>query len=237
MSFSKKAKIITACAGGALLGFQVFVATRYIPRAGRAKPGKRQLVCIGDSITFGAGVVWARERNAWPFQLGRLLGEDWQVLDYGVSGATAQDEADFPYVKHGFLKAAEKARPELTLLMLGTNDSKPYNWNAERYERDICRLIDELSTVSRRLVLLLPPKAFPGKNGVVGFDICDEIICSEILPILRAAAEKRSLPVVDLYAFTQDHPEYFGDGVHPNIQGNRAIAAHVAQELRRLGID
>ena len=234
MVFTKKAKTITCCAVGVVLGVSAYAATRFLPRAERAAPGMRHLVCIGDSITFGAGVAWARELRAWPYRLNKLLGKDWQVLNLGVSGATAQDEADFSYREHGFLKAAAKAKPELTLLMLGTNDSKPYNWDAVRYERDILRLVEELRALSGHLVLLLPPKAFPGKDGFVGYDIRDEIIHDELLPILRSTAQKLSLPAIDLYTFTQAHPEYFDDGVHPNGKGNRVIAEFVAQSLRSL---
>ena len=81
---------------------------------------------------------------------------------------------------------------------------------------------------------LLPPKAFPGKLGVVDFIIKDEVIHDEIQPILRRLAEEENVPVIDLYAFTEGHPEYFDDGVHPNVLGNRKIAEFLAEELREL---
>lgn len=44
--------------------------------------------------------------------------------------------------------------------------------------------------------------------------------------------EKHGLQVVDLYALTEEHPEYFMDGVHPNALGNQAIAEHISGSSR-----
>ena len=40
--------------------------------------GKIRVACVGDSITFGAGIR-DRGRNSYPAQLGRMLGEKWEV--------------------------------------------------------------------------------------------------------------------------------------------------------------
>lgn len=45
-----------------------------------------RLACVGDSITFGAGVK-PRSTMAYPAQLGRMLGKKWEVGNFGVSGA------------------------------------------------------------------------------------------------------------------------------------------------------
>ncbi len=222
--------------GGALLGAGACLLLRGAPHAEKPDPRRRNIACVGDSITFGSGVKSTRRADAWPYILDRRLGTEYRVLNYGVSGTTARDAGDFPYRDHGFLSAAKNAGAELILLMLGTNDSKPYNWDAEGYEADIRRLIAELRQHGEKLVLLLPPKAFPSRDGIVAYDIRDEVICGEVLPILRRAAEEYTLPVIDLYAFTQDHPEYFDDGVHPNILGNYAIAEHILQKLTALGL-
>ena len=49
--------------------------------------------------------------------------------------------------------------------------------------------------------------------------------------ICKAVSEKYGVPVIDLYAFTEHHPEYFLDGVHPNREGNRAIADYLLETL------
>ena len=47
----------------------------------------KRVACVGDSITFGAGVK-NRAENCYPAQLQKLLGSDYQVRNFGNSGST-----------------------------------------------------------------------------------------------------------------------------------------------------
>lgn len=207
------------------------------PRKDKPNPKKRYLACIGDSITFGAGVVLARKHQAWPYLLEKLLGVDCQVLNYGISGATAQNEGDSPYRSTDFFATALSVKADTYLFMLGTNDSKPYNWNAKNYEANVREMLEDLKATGGRVVVLFPPKAFPNKKGKIAFDISDDVIKNEIIPILGRLAEEYNLSVIDLYKYTEGHPEYFVDGVHPNAPGNSAIASFVFSKLRDLWDD
>lgn len=200
----------------------------------KADPEKRRIVCIGDSITFGAGVQKTRRQHAWTYVWNRALGDSFQVLNYGVSGATLQKEGDFPYHKVGFLKRLVKADPELIVLMLGTNDAKPYNWNEKRFIREYESLIRNLMRISRssRLVLMSPPRAFPDQvTGITGYDIDPGPVEGSIRRAVHSLGERYGLQVIDLFALTKDHPEYFDDGVHPNEEGNKAIARFLKKEI------
>ncbi|MDQ3813038.1 MAG: hypothetical protein M3347_03705, partial [Armatimonadota bacterium] len=46
-----------------------------------------RVASVGDSITYGSGIQ-DREHNSYPAQLGAMLGEKWEVRNFGVSGAT-----------------------------------------------------------------------------------------------------------------------------------------------------
>lgn len=84
-----------------------------------------------------------------------------------------------------------------------------------------------------RLVLMTPPKAFPDeKTGITGYDIDPGPIEGSIRKAVQSLGERYGLQVIDLYALTQDHPEYFDDGVHPNTEGNRVIAGCLKEEIR-----
>jgi sialate O-acetylesterase len=48
---------------------------------------KIKVACVGNSITYGFKLE-NRERDAYPFQLQRLLGENYEVENFGKSGAT-----------------------------------------------------------------------------------------------------------------------------------------------------
>lgn len=207
---------------------------RMMTRPERPRRGKRRIACVGDSITFGAGVGKTRKTDAWPYVWQRELGEDFQVLNYGVCSATVQREGDFPYHRFGFLSRLKVSKPELIVLMLGTNDTKPCNWNEARFARELEELVRELAALPwpHRVALMTPPKAFPeGNSGVIAYDIDNAPIRDIIRPLVASLGERFALPVVDLYALTEEHPEYFADGVHPNAPGNRIIAETICREL------
>ncbi len=233
MSIRKTTSI--AVAGGLVVAAGLSTALQYLPRREKPIQGKKAIICIGDSITFGAGVPHTRKRDAWPYLLSDLLGDPYQALNYGFSGATAQDTGDLPYHRTRFLKTALKIPAEAFLLMLGTNDSKPINWRHDGYEQAVRTMIMEIKNAQphAKLFLLLPPAAFPDKIGEIAFGIRDVVIRDEILPILKNIAEEFSLETIDLYALTSEHPEYFTDGVHPNKAGNEAIASEISASLRK----
>ncbi|MGM9604454.1 MAG: GDSL-type esterase/lipase family protein [Faecousia sp.] len=198
------------------------------------------IVALGDSITFGSGVVKTRTSDSWETKLEKLLGGSYQVLNYGISGATLQDEGDCPYwnmpdkALQGYPEAALALNPEIVILMLGTNDSKPYNWNRERYEAQLDRRVKELkaSPSVKRLILMCPPFACPADGSdTVAFDILNETIRDEIVPIVKKCAAENEVECIDLYALTEGHSEYFTDGVHPNSYGNRVIASQIHKHI------
>lgn len=196
------------------------------------------IVALGDSITFGAGVIKTRTSDSWEAKLEKLLSGSYQVLNYGISGATLQNEGDCPYwnttVKalQGYAEAALALNPEILILMLGTNDSKPYNWNQERFEVQLDQRVKELKPAVKRLILMCPPFTCPANGSdVVAFDIQNEIIRDKIGPAVKKCAAENGVECIDLYSLTEGHGEYFMDGVHPNSFGNRIIAAEIHRHL------
>jgi acyl-CoA thioesterase-1 len=63
-----------------------------------------------------------------------LLGEGYQVLNYGLSARTLLSTGDTPYTEEAFYQHSQTANPDILLVMLGTNDSTPHNWNAAAYD-------------------------------------------------------------------------------------------------------
>jgi len=88
---------------------------------------KIKIACVGDSITFGSRVK-DREINSYPAQLSALLGDDYEVKNFGKSGATMLDNGNKPYIKTPEFEASLKFNPDIVIIKLGTNDSKGSNW-------------------------------------------------------------------------------------------------------------
>ena len=187
-----------------------------------------RVACVGDSITEGAGI--AERTMTYPAQLAVLLGGKWQVENFGVSGATMMNSGDKPYQKEGKFREAVAFKPEVVIIKLGTNDTKPQNWKgaAADFTKDSKQLLAAFREANPkvRIFLCTPAPAFPENFG-----IRESVIAAETLPLIRALAAEEKLPLIDLHEALKDHPEFFKDKVHPDADGAGVIAAKVFQAL------
>lgn len=94
-----------------------------------AFPAPVRVACVGDSITAGVG---ASKGNAYPDQLGRMLGGKWAVMNFGVSGATLLNHGDKPYQKQAAFKKALDSQPNVVIIKLGTNDTSRKTGSSRR---------------------------------------------------------------------------------------------------------
>ncbi|HSV13091.1 MAG TPA: GDSL-type esterase/lipase family protein, partial [Tepidisphaeraceae bacterium] len=85
-----------------------------------------KVACVGDSITYGSRIE-DRAHDSYPAQLGRMLGDQYNVRNFGVSGATLLKKGDRPYNKTKEYQPALDFAADIVVIMLGTNDSKPQN--------------------------------------------------------------------------------------------------------------
>lgn len=195
-------------------------------------PNKKHIACIGDSITFGHGVRGKKELT-WEYFLNEKLGSDYQVLNYGASGRTLQREGDFPYVNDEIYHQSLNCEADIYLIMLGTNDAKTSFWNKERFYKEYENFVDRyLNIKSHPEVILLSPPCCFAINGQVAFGINESNVC-EIVGIVKEIAERKGLTFIDMYHLSENHPEWFMDGVHPNEEGNRGIAKYLAEQLNK----
>lgn len=187
-----------------------------------------RIACVGDSITFGAGVE-QREKNCYPVVLGNLLGDKWETRNFGVSGATLLKKGDLPYWKQKAFTDAKAYKPDVVIIKLGTNDTKPQNWKfKEEFATDMAAMIDEFSKLESkpRIYLCLPVPAYPERWG-----IRDSVIKDELLPILKKLAQEKKLTSIDLYTALSDKPEMFPDKIHPNAAGAKLMAQTIHKTL------
>jgi lysophospholipase L1-like esterase len=88
-----------------------------------------KIACVGDSITLGAGTSPDPAfTNSYPAQLARMLGPDYLLRAFGVGGTTLLSKGDFPYITTSAFTESLQFTPDIVVIMLGTNDSKPWNW-------------------------------------------------------------------------------------------------------------
>jgi hypothetical protein len=60
-----------------------------------------------------------------------------------------------------------------------------------------------------------------------------DVIHDQQIPLIKEVAAAKHVPVIDLNTDTTGHPEYFGDGVHPNDAGYLVMANLVKKGLER----
>ena len=190
-----------------------------------------RIACVGDSVTYGFGIP-DREKYNYPEVLAGIFGEDACVNNYGVSGRTVSMDGDRPYMNEEAFQASLDFLPDVVVLMLGSNDAKPYNWNAEAFERDYQELLYAYKSLKSQPVIfvVLPTPVFEVR-GKVAFNIDKDVLENEIVPRTRALAEARRYTVIDMHEVFAGHPELFSDGCHPNKEGAKLFAETVAKAL------
>lgn len=123
---------------------------------------KIKIACIGNSITYGAGMV-NREKNAYPAQLQAMLGSGFEVMNFGVNGSTLLKKGNIPYWNTPEYSKALKSNPTIVFIKLGTNDSKLINRPFyDEFKKDYQSLIQSFQELPShpRIVLLLPLPSF-----------------------------------------------------------------------------
>jgi lysophospholipase L1-like esterase len=194
----------------------------------QAQTDTTRLVCVGNSITEGYGTSSIAFDN-YPAQSGILLGDGWSVKNAGVSGRTMLRSGDFPIWNEQKFRDGLAFNPDIVTICLGTNDSKPYNWDdKEHFVADYSAMIDTFRSLPSNPVvwLCLPPPSFSD-----AFDIRDSIIIADIIPMIRGLAETKSCPIVDFNTLLLSHSDLFNDGIHPNTAGSALMAEFLCSTL------
>ena len=187
-----------------------------------------RVACIGDSITFGHGIK-DREHDTYPGLLSTMLGEKYDVRNFGVSGTTAMTGTDMPYMNEQAYRDALAFNPQIVTIKLGTNDSKPYNWKEqEHFKQDLKTLIESFRALPAKpeIWLCLPVPAYGH-----AWSINDSVIYNGVIPYIREVAQEENLPLVDLNTPMQGKRQYFPDTIHPNEEGQQLIAEIVFQSV------
>ena len=216
--------------------FRLGVHVVQYPPAPHIKEGKIHIACVGDSITYGAGVLGHRRSQSYPAYLQENLGDRYQVLNYGLSGRTLMDEGDVPYRSEKLYQKSLDAKADIYLLMLGTNDAKDYQWDATAYAKEIKDFVSAYQTAASQatIYLMQPPRAFSTQeDGSIKYGIQDAVIGGQMYEIIADTADQMGVGYIDLYRLTKDRSEWLPDGIHPNAEGNKAIADYIYECIEK----
>src|SRR5689334_20904819 len=94
------------------------------------------VACVGEGNTAGYGA--SSSNKSYPADLAGMFGSGVQVGNFGHSGATLLSVGDLPYINQTeytnattFVSGAGAGAVVDVIIMLGTNDSKSYNWSPQ----------------------------------------------------------------------------------------------------------
>ncbi|MCI9641303.1 MAG: hypothetical protein HFJ98_00685 [Eubacterium sp.] len=197
----------------------------------QAKNNQIKVACVGDSITFGC-TVRNRNKNNYPAVLGRMLGEKYCVNNFGYTNRTAIKSADYPYTNEKLYQQSLDLKPDIVVIMLGSNDSKVNNWDRDKFIKDYCEIIDSYlkSESSPKVYVLAPPPLFEIR-GKVMWQLRKNIVDNEICPVVKFIADKMNVHYIDMHSIFENKRELFSDGVHPNAKGSRLFAQTIYEAI------
>ena len=191
---------------------------------------KIKVACIGNSVTFGAGLE--NRELAYPAQLEKLLGESYEVRNFGQSGATLLEKGHRPYSGTQQFKDAIAYQPDIAIIHLGLNDTDPRNWPnyQEDFVGDYFRLIASIREANPGVQIFVC-KMTPIFSGHPRFESGTRDWFWEIQSIIPRIAESQQAGLIDLHTPLYDRPDLFLDELHPNEEGATIIASTVYSYL------
>ena len=206
---------------------------------------KKHIVCLGDSNTHGYcanpmdcadGGDRFNENERWPRVLEKLLGEDYLVLEEGLSGRTTV----FPDPLHEGMPALDVAYPilmshepvDLLIIMLGTNDTKDrLGMNAACIALGLGRLVDKCRSVpcwgahEPNILVICPPHIGRElKDPCMGSSCAEK--SEELAKYMEPAATARGCAFLDAQGLAEFNQV---DYMHLTRKGHADLAAKLAQ--------
>jgi len=181
-----------------------------------------KLVCLGDSLTSGFKI---QQENLWTEVVSRNRGI--QVVNKGIKGDTTAG------MFSRFYRDVIEERPSCVFIMGGTNDMI---WGVplSNIESNIAAMVQHAYHYSIRPVVGIP---IPVEEGLAKkyWPFIEKITEVNILlkqyrQWLLSFTDNFQCRVFDFYHLFYDWEqgqairEYYSDGLHPNIEGNKKMA-------------
>lgn len=185
---------------------------------------KVKVACVGNSVTYGY-LVENRETNSYPAQLQRMLGEDYEVMNFGKSGATLLNKGHRPYCQQEEYKAAIAFAADKVVIHLGLNDTDPRNWPNYRdsFVSDYLALIESFRQANPQCQIWIC-RMTPifhwhtrFKSGTRDWYWMEQQTIEEIARLANTG-------LIDLQAGLYNRPDLLADAIHPNAEGAGIIA-------------
>ena len=185
-----------------------------------------KIACVGNSVTYGMGIENPEER--YPAQLQVMLGDEYEVGNFGHSGATLLKNGYRPYWNLPEFKEALDFEADIVIIHLGLNDTDPRAWPKYRDEfvKDYINLIDTFKYINPDADVKIS-RMTPIFSGHSRFESSTRDWYWQVQDAIEVIAEISKVDLVDLHTPLHIRPDLFPDNLHPTGEGAKIIAETV----------
>ncbi|WP_316821844.1 GDSL-type esterase/lipase family protein [Pedobacter gandavensis] len=196
-----------------------------------AQNKKIKVACIGNSVTAGY-LLKDPGHEAYPSVLQNLLGNAYEVGNFGLSGATLLKKGHRPYFKTKEFTAALNFQADIAIVHLGLNDTDPRNWPEYRdeFQRDYAWLLDTLKKNNPKIKLYVC-RLSPIFSEHPRFKSGTREWYWQIQKEIPLIAKDNQASLIDLNAPLNSRTDLFADNLHPDKEGAAIIAQTVYQNI------
>lgn len=188
-----------------------------------------KIACVGDSLTDGYLSSGGNKSNtAYPARLAKMLGEGYEVGNYGKTSYTLMKGTDKSYWDSSEFQNSKSFLPDYVIIMLGTNDSKANYWNEEQYKADANELYQEYANLSSqpKVIFALSPQSYATTTNIT----------HDSVAMLHEAqvelVQENGWDHIDMYEKTTNRQELFhSDMIHFTDIGYRYIAECMYEKI------
>ena len=192
---------------------------------------KIKVACVGNSITYGTGVA-DREVNAYPVKLQGMLGDKYEVGNFGKPGATLLNKGHRPYTQQQEYKDALAFAGDIVVIHLGINDTDPRNWPnyQDEFISDYRALMQSFREVNPKVRFLLA-RMTPLSDRHYRFESGTRDWHAEIQLAIECIAKAEGVQLIDFHEPLYPYPYLLEDAVHPNAEGAAILAKTVYEGI------
>lgn len=183
-----------------------------------------RVACIGNSITYGYGIA-DRDSLSYPAQLQRMLGPDYEVGNFGHSGATLLRHGHRPYTALPEWRQALEFHPDIAVIHLGVNDTDPRDWPlyGNEFVSDYVAIIDTLRMINPSMTIYIAELS-PLRSSHYRYRSGTHQWRLDVQQAIKNVAAATGVELISFDTLLRDRQNLITDGIHPNAEGSGLLA-------------